>query len=701
MPPALMHKFKYMIFSPCLLVVIIAIALVTAFPQAAARHRAEQSNKTVQLLLPYGELLEKVQLQGGGAFTAEEALRAFAEAGIGGLLFREQSVLDLQNLGELRSFEGAELLAAYRGGRAGGWVTDLGGSGELLPGRFYLEIYEKDTWQRALYYLSHKYKNVAVHREAAGAGHPGVLSLPGNALRWEHEGLGFPTAAVEAAAAQGFTIYLQFAFWPGANAESIAAMLQPLRELPSVGGFLFRDAMLPGVPGSTARMAAELKELAVPLVTIEFFDRQAPNLNRLARSLEDKELLRLHAITQKEMEELSLQRITARFSLAAAERNNRLLLLRFGNGALLGTPWLEYNRHVYETVGEKIHASGFTLGPPLPYTALPFSRISVLLLGAGVLAAAVLLLRRLLVPPAPALAAGTAALLLLAALLAAGGKIGGFDSIELTRKGLALGAALVFPTLGVLTARSYLGGRAARTLGGALCAFALSSAVSLVGGFLLAALLSDLLYMVKLDQFSGVKAALTLPLFFLLLYYAFAGQAEEEIAQERLPDSLPVLWKRFCKFLGQPVVVGTVLAALVLAALAYIYISRAGNESLFVSDTELRLRLLLNDFLPVRPRTKEFLIGHPLMLLALYFGIRFRGGPVLLALGAIGQVSLVNSFAHLHTPLMVTLSRTLWGLGLGLLIGLVLLVLLSAIGRNNRAAAAVKGTPPDRETAEL
>jgi hypothetical protein len=96
---------------------------------------------------------------------------------------------------------------------------------------------------------------------------------------------------------------------------------------------------------------------------------------------------------------------------------------------------------------------------------------------------------------------------------------------------------------------------------------------------------------------------------------------------------------------------------------------------------ELRLRLLLGDLLSVRPRTKELFIGHPLMLLALYYGWRFRGGPVLLALGAIGQVSLINSFAHMHTPILITLIRTGWGLGLGIVLGLALLGLLHLIRR--------------------
>lgn len=675
-----LSKIKSFIFSPYLLIAIIALALLAAFPQLSARYRMEQADRTVDLLLPYGELLEQVQQRGSDSFTTAEALHNLRAAGIGGLLFREQSIKELHALGELQYFEGKELQAAYLGGRASGWINALGEAEELFPGRLYLEIYDWGIWQRANYYLSNKYEDVTVHRSAAGPGRPGVLSLPGDFYRWEVEGLGFPAAEIEAAAAQGFNIYLQLAYWPDADAKSIPRLLEPLQQLPQLSGILFRDSQLPGIPEHTAVLAGELEKLAAPIVAVEFFDRQAPNLNRLVRALEHNEILRLHAITRGEMEELPVQRILQRFRLAAAERNNQLLLLRFAGEKLTGTAWLDYNTAVCQEMGTTLHSAGFETGTPAPFTSLPFSRLNMMLLGAGVAAAAVLLLRRLNFSPALATALGAGGLLVTAALLLRGGSVVGFDTIELVRKALALAAALVFPILAILVAGSWFGNRSLRNT---TSAFALMAAVSLAGALLLSALCSDLLYMVKLDQFGGVKAALSLPPLFLFLYFSLHRGPGAEAAKRPAATVtfLISLWERLRRFLGQPLLVGTTLAAVALLVLLYIYISRAGNESLFVSDLELRLRLLLDDLLVVRPRTKEFLIGHPFMLLALYYGYRFRGGAVLVALGAIGQVSLINSFAHLHTPLLITLIRTFWGLGLGILLGLAAILVLNALFR--------------------
>jgi hypothetical protein len=79
--------------------------------------------------------------------------------------------------------------------------------------------------------------------------------------------------------------------------------------------------------------------------------------------------------------------------------------------------------------------------------------------------------------------------------------------------------------------------------------------------------------------------------------------------------------------------------------------------------------------LVARPRTKEFLIGHPLLVAAL--DQRLRGRKSLsgwLMVGAvIGQLSMVNTFSHIHTPLWVSGLRTGLGLVLGLAIGWVIL----------------------------
>jgi len=128
--------------------------------------------------------------------------------------------------------------------------------------------------------------------------------------------------------------------------------------------------------------------------------------------------------------------------------------------------------------------------------------------------------------------------------------------------------------------------------------------------------------------------------------------------------------------LKSPVLVWQIIAGAVLLAVVAVYLLRTGNGAPeLVSTVELKFRELLNTLLTVRPRTKEFMVGHPLMLLVLSYGYCHQKLPVLL-LGLIGQISLVNTYAHLHTPLAVSFLRSFHGLWLGIILGIGLLLVL-------------------------
>jgi len=111
----------------------------------------------------------------------------------------------------------------------------------------------------------------------------------------------------------------------------------------------------------------------------------------------------------------------------------------------------------------------------------------------------------------------------------------------------------------------------------------------------------------------------------------------------------------------------------VLGLVAFM-IMRSGNESAVeVSGLELKLRALLDQILVVRPRTKEIVFGFPALLMGL--SLLLHGRPrtawVWLTLGAIGLISMTNTFCHLHTPLLVSLLRVANGIWVGLLVGLL------------------------------
>jgi hypothetical protein len=77
--------------------------------------------------------------------------------------------------------------------------------------------------------------------------------------------------------------------------------------------------------------------------------------------------------------------------------------------------------------------------------------------------------------------------------------------------------------------------------------------------------------------------------------------------------------------------------------------------------------------LGVRPRFKEFMIGFPLMMLLPVLSLEHkRLVGWLFAIGiAIGTSDIVDTFSHLHTPLVVSLLRVINGALIGCVLGVL------------------------------
>ena len=135
---------------------------------------------------------------------------------------------------------------------------------------------------------------------------------------------------------------------------------------------------------------------------------------------------------------------------------------------------------------------------------------------------------------------------------------------------------------------------------------------------------------------------------------------------------------------------GVASMVFLLAVFVY-YICRTGNSAT-TSSTELAFRNFLENTLVIRPRTKEMIVGWPMLLLFIWSlrrGMKFL--PMVFGLGmTIGLVSVVNTFLHIRTPFLISLLRTGWGVLVGLLIGLALVLLAELIYRAVRHFCGVE-----------
>jgi hypothetical protein len=177
--------------------------------------------------------------------------------------------------------------------------------------------------------------------------------------------------------------------------------------------------------------------------------------------------------------------------------------------------------------------------------------------------------------------------------------------------------------------------------------------------------------MVKVNQFAGIKAAHLLPLMYTVLIMAAGlpmfGKPFSEIKKS--------VAENYKKLVSNPLLVWHAVAAAAVLVLLAVALMRTGNDSgMGVSGVELKFRALLDKIMVVRPRTKEFMIGHPAFFIgiALLLARRRLWGLSLVALGMIGQVSLLNTFCHIHTPLAISILRAFNGLWCGLVVGIVI-----------------------------
>jgi hypothetical protein len=216
-----------------------------------------------------------------------------------------------------------------------------------------------------------------------------------------------------------------------------------------------------------------------------------------------------------------------------------------------------------------------------------------------------------------------------------------------------------------------------RVLWRACGALLAATGITMLGALLIAAMMADTSFLVKVGQFSGVKAALALPLMLFAVLLVTDGIARPGETFTAYRDRCR---QKFQQFLGQPLYLwGAVIGVIALAAVG-LMLARSGNDAgVGVSAIELRFRALLEQGLIARPRTKEFLFGFPMFLFAMVAAANRRRtlAMVLLLGAAIGQVDVLNTYCHAHTPVLLSLLRTVNGLWLGIVIGVALVALFA------------------------
>lgn len=605
------------------LIAAIILGVLASVYVAVLRYKVESLNKAVEIVVDYDEMQQLASISGK---TTSEVLSAFKGAGITSCAVSSLTLKDLVDDGQLI--------------RTG--PDTYAGDNSVIR--------EAVEWLSAeLPAISSKLRTRPLPN--------GKVELT-IALPWSYAML-LPVSfdsAPEMATQAGIKLIARVPNYKGTCPQSVDAVLR-LVKARGITKVIFDGDQVLGFKGCEKETGEAFVRNGMYFGKVEFSKQKGEE--KIARAAQLNTVV-VHSITQAEMPNLSEATIQDRFQKAVRERGVRVCYVRTYNTA--GSEILSDNVKYIKGITKAIEKAGYEMKPAHPLEELVVPTWARILAGLGVAAGILMLLITILDIDSHSYVLTSVIVFLICLVGSGAGETG--------RKAVALLGALVFPTLGaILSARfaspQQSGKPAAAEI---LKRFVGAIAMSVCGGLLVVGLLSQRTFMLRLDTFMGVKAAHFLPIIILAALYA--GGIAWKSGNWKLQKE--TLVKSYKQIAANPILVWQAAGMIVVLVLLALMVARSGNDSgLEVSSLELRFRAILDKILYVRPRTKEFLIGYPALICGIAFAMRGKknwAAPCIV-LGCFGLVSALNTFCHIHTPIVLSLIRVFNGMWVGAIIG--------------------------------
>jgi len=601
----------------------------------------------VELTLDYNEL-QNLSFASGADMPA--LLAQFKAAGITGIAISEETIGDLVGAGEakylrLRSDSGTE--------------TSL-----IVPNH--------DLAERVLRALN---VSVSDNLPKITGADPMPFAVRAAPQALNGVGIGLSSAAVGMVHGAGLDVIARLQNSPAVSVKSIDTSIAELGDQ-KIDKVIFAGQEVLGFRGLIKYAAEKMKANHISYGSIEFGKQNGDET--MSEALKS-DFIRVHSISSAEMATMTPNAMSERFSRAAKERSIRLCYLHLPE--LVGEQPAKKSLGFVSEVRGDVEKGGYLMGKAHSFDQIDKKRVLLLMIALSIASGLVLLMSSL-VTLTRGVKIGS---LLTSFVLFAGLTVAHDKGLQL----LALMAALIFPTLGAvaLLGRYFSGANVEKSSVIKMVGLFIGTSVfSLSGALLVVGLLADRSYIMKVNQFLGIKAAHGVPMLIIILIMA-AGLPifKKSFAQVRSDVTANIR-----RIVAHPLFVWHVFAVVLALAIIGFALLRTGNEpGIGVSGLEMKFRTILDKVMMVRPRTKEFLIGHPALFLGIGFLLKRRRewGLCLVALGMLGQVSLLNTFCHIHTPLSMSLMRAANGLVLGLIIGYILWRIFGRSGQKTATRA--------------
>lgn len=660
-----------------LMLLAVFIGLLSCVYLCVQRYYVENENMSIEQAMDYDAVVVLGRNEG---YDLETTLEKCRQAGITSFTIYDTTLNKMTQRGECSL------------------ITRLGA--ELYYPQFHLDSYQYEYYligkpkdQKDLYFdeLTEDLQLRLGKENAVVLDNPQyrILGLHGVMPALGEVNLGIMSADANRIASYGFNVILRPTNYHDVTAADLEHFFQRADKIRNVTGIMFVGKEVLGYSPDPAQRKDLLQLTADRMLARQMPFYMIESVNQLQYDNQDGmydlaglmhyDTGRVYAMAKEELEKITPEEAAMRFYISDLERNVRVNLFPMYKKPRYGQSLLDTNLNYISKVTQKLEGRGYQLDRA---SVLPVYYPNKVLLAIAAAAAACgfLFLLNLLVPLSDRLNYG---LMVLAVLFGAGGVWIAKGALFLQM--MAVGCAVTAPSAAILVLLDFwrhqdltkkLGyGRVIRD--GAL---GLTAAVlmSMIGGIFIAAMLGNIRFFMEFDYYRGVKLTFILPIIIVAIGYLrrFPLMGHDFATSSDFIS--------FAKdFLRIPIRMGTLILVGLLGLVAIVFVGRSGHTAgVPVPGIEVAMRRFLETVMYARPREKEFLIGHPaffLMVAAMY-----RKWPELVHFftvlaAVIGVGSMVETFAHIRTPFIMSFIRGLNGWLTGLVLGILLICAIAVV----------------------
>lgn len=683
-------------YNPVLIAVIV-LGLVCALWLNMTRHTIEQKNITVEMALEYENVRRLAALEG---LPEAEVLQKFKAAGVNTIMIFDTTLNRLAKHGVIDVATDESLRKDMALGNKGGVFEPVIANGLVQINAAYIaEKEDKETFSDVLEDLRLRYGEARVKVVAEQPTRIAMV-LGSTAIIPEYRydepfgllqaPLGLPRADMRRVAAAGFNVAVRPQNYVGVSEKQIDAIFQRIADSGvKVHTYMPCGKEVVGYPDKIGYMGKKMREQNMNLVMLEHYTQlRFANIDGMVELSEanNYNAARSYVIDELEQKKITVGTALHRWAITDEERNIRVNYLRPfflpRDGKDLMTLNLEYVKNIRDSVkarGYEIDKAGvFADNKSAEYAPYFPNKIYFLPIVAAVLAGVTMYLSLVLG------LSKSKELMLWAVLTAVGCGIMMVGRGLLLRQMLALAAAVVFPVLSMNVVFDIWDKNKKNDTSlimiivHGLWQLALVITLSLVGAAFLSGILTDTRFLLEIDIYRGVKLTFMLPIILVGILYV-----QRYSILQQLTNKLDHPVAALNKLANTSLTFKHVAVLFVILIILLYFVGRSGHTGgVPVPAIELKMRAFLEQVMYARPREKEFMVGHPAFFLAVMAA--YRMAPrlwqfALVCAAVIGQGSLVQTFCHMRTPVVMSFVRALDGYAVGVVFGIVGVVALATV----------------------